>query len=116
MLLVYQTLVKPLRALCSYQLEHGAVVHHSKQYLIEHGLYVKPQPHRRTAVAPSSGGDGEFKTTKSRRPGRHGRQKTGARPYFDYSRSPQMDSSVMISSAAAAAAAEDPDDDRTKSG
>ena len=27
--------------MCQFQLDHGAVVHHSKQYLIENGLYIK---------------------------------------------------------------------------
>ena len=33
--------VRPLRALCEFQMAHGAVVHQSKEYLIENGLYKK---------------------------------------------------------------------------
>lgn len=40
----HQALMRPLRAMCDYQLDHGAVVHHSKQYLIDNGLYVKQLP------------------------------------------------------------------------
>lgn len=36
--------MRPLHMLCDYQLDHGAVKHHSKQYLIENGLYVKQLP------------------------------------------------------------------------
>ena len=36
-----QALVRPLQALCKYQLDHGAVRHHSRQYMIDNGLYVK---------------------------------------------------------------------------
>jgi hypothetical protein len=35
-------LVKPLKALCDYQFEHGAKPHQSKEYLIFNGLYNKP--------------------------------------------------------------------------
>lgn len=42
---LFQALTKPLDALCEHQLKHGAVRHHSKQYLIDNGLYVKPQTH-----------------------------------------------------------------------
>ena len=38
-----QTLVRPLEAMCNFQLQHGAVVHQSKQYLIEQGLYKKQE-------------------------------------------------------------------------
>ncbi|XP_041916524.1 tRNA-uridine aminocarboxypropyltransferase 2 isoform X2 [Alosa sapidissima] len=39
-----QVLLKPLRALCSFQLQHGAQVHHSKEHLLKCGLYDKPLP------------------------------------------------------------------------
>lgn len=39
-----QVLLKPLKALCSFQLEHGAQIHHSKEHLLKNGLYDKPMP------------------------------------------------------------------------
>lgn len=30
---LYDKLVQPMRMLCQYQLKHGAVVHHSKEYI-----------------------------------------------------------------------------------
>ncbi|RWS17223.1 DTW domain-containing protein 2-like protein [Dinothrombium tinctorium] len=39
---IYEILTKPLQALCSFQLKHGAVHHFSKEYLILNGLYNKP--------------------------------------------------------------------------
>ncbi|ESO08731.1 hypothetical protein HELRODRAFT_74273, partial [Helobdella robusta] len=35
---VYEVLMKPLEALCRFQMEHGAVVHHSKEHLLKSGL------------------------------------------------------------------------------
>lgn len=35
-------MVKPLRALCEYQIQYGAVCHQSKEYLLVHGMYTKP--------------------------------------------------------------------------
>ena len=35
-------MVKPLRALCEYQIKFGAVCHQSKEYLLVHGKYTKP--------------------------------------------------------------------------
>lgn len=39
-----QTILHPLRALCSFQLQHGAQIHHSKEHLLKNGLYDKPMP------------------------------------------------------------------------
>ncbi|CAF0728337.1 unnamed protein product [Brachionus calyciflorus] len=39
---IYHDLVRPLKALCEYQFEHGAQPHQSKEYLIFKGLYNKP--------------------------------------------------------------------------
>ncbi|XP_006251070.1 tRNA-uridine aminocarboxypropyltransferase 2 isoform X1 [Rattus norvegicus] len=39
-----QTLLRPLQALCSFQLQHGAQVRLSKEYLLKNGLYPKPMP------------------------------------------------------------------------
>ncbi|KAG9335730.1 hypothetical protein JZ751_004266 [Albula glossodonta] len=39
-----QLLLRPLRALCSFQLQHGAQVHHSKEHLLRNGIYDKPMP------------------------------------------------------------------------
>ena len=36
---VFQILTRPLEALCDFQIENGAVVHQSKEYLIKNGLY-----------------------------------------------------------------------------
>ncbi|XP_060091543.1 tRNA-uridine aminocarboxypropyltransferase 2 [Heteronotia binoei] len=41
---IKETLLRPLQALCSFQLQHGAQIHHSKEYLIKNGLYDKPMP------------------------------------------------------------------------
>ncbi|XP_026721389.1 DTW domain-containing protein 2 isoform X3 [Athene cunicularia] len=39
-----QTILRPLQALCSFQLQHGAQIHHSKEHLLKNGLYNKPMP------------------------------------------------------------------------
>ena len=39
---LYEELTRPLTALCSFQLEHGAVHHYSKEYLVMNNLYDKP--------------------------------------------------------------------------
>ncbi|XP_011356570.1 DTW domain-containing protein 2 isoform X2 [Pteropus vampyrus] len=39
-----QTLLRPLQALCSFQLQHGAQIRHSKEHLLKNGLYPKPMP------------------------------------------------------------------------
>ncbi|XP_013993564.1 tRNA-uridine aminocarboxypropyltransferase 2 [Salmo salar] len=41
---IQEVLLKPLQALCSFQLQHGALVHHSKEHLIRHGIYDKQMP------------------------------------------------------------------------
>ncbi|KAK2163439.1 hypothetical protein LSH36_79g03034 [Paralvinella palmiformis] len=41
---IIQPLLSPLRAMCKFQIEHGALKHHSKQYLIDNGLYKKQEP------------------------------------------------------------------------
>lgn len=45
-----QVLLKPLRALCSFQLQHGAQVHHSKEHLLKSGLYDKPLPKNKRKI------------------------------------------------------------------
>ncbi|XP_020635716.3 tRNA-uridine aminocarboxypropyltransferase 2 [Pogona vitticeps] len=41
---IKETVLRPLQALCSFQLQHGAQVHHSKEHLLKNGLYKKPMP------------------------------------------------------------------------
>uniref|UniRef100_A0A8D0B2U8 tRNA-uridine aminocarboxypropyltransferase n=1 Tax=Salvator merianae TaxID=96440 RepID=A0A8D0B2U8_SALMN len=41
---IKETILRPLQALCSFQLQHGAQVHHSKEHLLKNGLYDKPMP------------------------------------------------------------------------
>ncbi|XP_064474723.1 tRNA-uridine aminocarboxypropyltransferase 2-like isoform X1 [Ornithodoros turicata] len=41
-----EVLTRPLHALCQFQLQHGAVTHHSKEFLIQNGMYKKPLPRR----------------------------------------------------------------------
>lgn len=45
-----QVLLRPLKALCSFQLEHGAQVHHSKEHLLRNGLYDKPMPKNKRKI------------------------------------------------------------------
>ncbi|XP_038073864.1 tRNA-uridine aminocarboxypropyltransferase 2-like [Patiria miniata] len=40
---IQETLLRPLRALCQFQLDHGAAVHHSKEHLRENGLVYRPK-------------------------------------------------------------------------
>ncbi|KFU93158.1 DTW domain-containing protein 2, partial [Chaetura pelagica] len=41
---IQETILRPLQALCAFQLQHGAQVHHSKEHLLKNGLYDKPMP------------------------------------------------------------------------
>ncbi|XP_050185141.1 tRNA-uridine aminocarboxypropyltransferase 2 isoform X3 [Myiozetetes cayanensis] len=41
---IQETILHPLQALCSFQLQHGAQIHHSKEHLLKNGLYDKPMP------------------------------------------------------------------------
>ncbi|XP_045421930.1 tRNA-uridine aminocarboxypropyltransferase 2 isoform X1 [Lemur catta] len=41
---IQETLLRPLRALCSFQLQHGAQIRLSKEHLLKNGLYPKPMP------------------------------------------------------------------------
>lgn len=41
-LTIYDRLTRPLKTICDYQLDKGAVRHQSKEYLITNGLYTKP--------------------------------------------------------------------------
>ncbi|KAF5913514.1 hypothetical protein HPG69_017132 [Diceros bicornis minor] len=38
------TLLRPLQALCSFQLQHGAQIRLSKEHLLKNGIYPKPMP------------------------------------------------------------------------
>ncbi|KAK4815723.1 hypothetical protein QYF61_006761 [Mycteria americana] len=42
--IIQETILRPLQALCSFQLQHGAQIHHSKEHLLKNGLYDKPMP------------------------------------------------------------------------
>ncbi|XP_068127770.1 tRNA-uridine aminocarboxypropyltransferase 2 [Hyperolius riggenbachi] len=41
---IQETILRPLQALCSFQLQHGAQIHHSKEHLLKSGQYKKPMP------------------------------------------------------------------------
>ncbi|XP_026576101.1 DTW domain-containing protein 2 [Pseudonaja textilis] len=41
---IKETVLRPLQALCAFQIQHGAQVHHSKEHLLKNGLYDKPMP------------------------------------------------------------------------
>ncbi|KAE8635569.1 hypothetical protein XENTR_v10002667 [Xenopus tropicalis] len=41
---IQEIILRPLQALCSFQLQHGAQIHHSKEHLLKTGLYNKPMP------------------------------------------------------------------------
>lgn len=45
-----EVLLKPLQALCSFQLQHGAQIHHSKEHLIRNGQYNKIMPKNKRKI------------------------------------------------------------------
>ncbi|XP_034048748.1 DTW domain-containing protein 2 [Thalassophryne amazonica] len=47
---IQEVLLRPLRALCSFQLQHGAQVHHSKEHLLKNGMYDKPMPKNKRKI------------------------------------------------------------------
>ncbi|KAM4634809.1 tRNA-uridine aminocarboxypropyltransferase 2 [Polymixia lowei] len=47
---IQEVLLRPLRALCSFQLQHGAQVHHSKEHLLRNGMYDKPMPKNKRKI------------------------------------------------------------------
>ncbi|XP_010876422.1 DTW domain-containing protein 2 [Esox lucius] len=47
---IQEVLLKPLQALCSFQLQYGAQVHHSKEHLIRHGMYDKQMPKNKRKI------------------------------------------------------------------
>lgn len=48
--LCVQVLLRPLKALCSFQLQHGAQIHHSKEHLLKNGMYDKPMPKNKRKI------------------------------------------------------------------
>ncbi|KAF7648120.1 hypothetical protein LDENG_00161900 [Lucifuga dentata] len=47
---IQEVLLRPLRALCSFQLQHGAQIHHSKEHLLKNGMYDKPMPKNKRKI------------------------------------------------------------------
>ncbi|XP_037547767.1 tRNA-uridine aminocarboxypropyltransferase 2, partial [Nematolebias whitei] len=47
---ILEVLLRPLKALCSFQLQHGAQVHHSKEHLLRTGMYDKPMPKNKRKI------------------------------------------------------------------
>ncbi|XDV38031.1 hypothetical protein PO909_007522 [Leuciscus waleckii] len=47
---IQEVLLKPLQALCSFQLQHGAQIHHSKEHLIRSGQYNKIMPKNKRKI------------------------------------------------------------------
>lgn len=47
---IQEVLLRPLRALCSFQLQHGAQIHHSKEHLLKTGMYDKPMPKNKRKI------------------------------------------------------------------
>lgn len=47
---IQEVLLRPLKALCSFQLQHGAQIHHSKEHLLRNGMYEKPMPKNKRKI------------------------------------------------------------------
>uniref|UniRef100_A0A3Q1EN25 tRNA-uridine aminocarboxypropyltransferase n=1 Tax=Acanthochromis polyacanthus TaxID=80966 RepID=A0A3Q1EN25_9TELE len=47
---IQEVLLRPLKALCSFQLQHGAQIHHSKEHLLRNGMYDKPMPKNKRKI------------------------------------------------------------------
>eukprot|EP00066_Takifugu_rubripes_P028470 XP_011617736.1 PREDICTED: DTW domain-containing protein 2 isoform X1 [Takifugu rubripes] len=47
---IQEVLLRPLKALCSFQLDHGAQIHHSKEHLLKNGMYDKPMPTNKSKI------------------------------------------------------------------
>uniref|UniRef100_A0A665TE27 tRNA-uridine aminocarboxypropyltransferase n=1 Tax=Echeneis naucrates TaxID=173247 RepID=A0A665TE27_ECHNA len=47
---IQEVLLRPLKALCSFQLQHGAQIHHSKEHLLKNGMYDKPMPKNKRKI------------------------------------------------------------------
>ncbi|XP_056393361.1 tRNA-uridine aminocarboxypropyltransferase 2 isoform X2 [Hyla sarda] len=47
---IQQTILRPLQALCTFQLQHGAQIHHSKEQLLKNGQYKKPMPKNKRKI------------------------------------------------------------------
>ncbi|KPP65184.1 DTW domain-containing protein 2-like, partial [Scleropages formosus] len=47
---IKEQLLRPLRALCAFQLQHGAQVHDSKEQLLRTGRYDKPMPKNKRKI------------------------------------------------------------------
>ncbi|XP_068609190.1 tRNA-uridine aminocarboxypropyltransferase 2 [Brachionichthys hirsutus] len=47
---IQEVLLRPLKALCSFQLQHGAQIHHSKEHLLKNGMYDKPLPKNKRKI------------------------------------------------------------------
>ncbi|XP_038148417.1 tRNA-uridine aminocarboxypropyltransferase 2 [Cyprinodon tularosa] len=47
---IQEILLRPLKALCSFQLQHGAQIHHSKEHLLRNGMYDKPMPKNKRKI------------------------------------------------------------------
>lgn len=57
---ILPALTKPLKTICDFQLDKGAVEHQSKQFMITNGLYTKPL-NKRIRKQLDSGNDRELK-------------------------------------------------------
>ncbi|XP_030625102.1 DTW domain-containing protein 2 isoform X1 [Chanos chanos] len=47
---IQEVLLRPLQALCSFQLQHGAQIHHSKEHLLRTGAYDRPMPKNKRKI------------------------------------------------------------------